>query len=212
MATRLRDDGDGHALLSGGVEGNELLTIAGGAVLFVMLGGLGVTILTLGTLINEHLFLGLALIPPVALKLGSTGWRFAKYYKGDAEYVEKGPPQIFLRLLAPLVVLTTIVVFASGVVLLFEEPHPGNTMFTIHKFSFFAWLAVTAIHVLAHLPEMPRGLQADYGPSALREDVPGRSGRGIALAGAIVLGLVLAVVLIGRYATWAHFIATGSGH
>ncbi len=212
MATALNqvDDDDG-ALFAGGADGNELLTIGAGAVLFVLLAGLGVTILLIGTLIDEHLFLGLVLIPPVALKLSSSGWRFTKYYRRDGEYVEKGAPQLFLRLLAPLVVITTVVVFASGVVLLFEGPHPHGTMFLIHKVSFFAWLAVTALHVLAHLPEMPGGLRADWGAAAFREHVPGRSGRGIALAGAIVLGVVLAVVLIGEYAPWAHYMHSGIG-
>ncbi|HUA12121.1 MAG TPA: hypothetical protein VMA83_08970 [Solirubrobacteraceae bacterium] len=206
MATAHKEiDERGGELFAGGVDGNELLTISTGAVLFVLLAALGVTILMVGTLIEEHLIIGLVLIPPVALKLASTGWRFTKYYTHDEEYVEKGPPQLFLRLLAPLVVLTTIVVFASGVVLLFEGPHAHNTMFLIHKVSFFAWLAVTALHVLAHLPEMQGGLRADWGSRNFREDIPGRSGRGIALASAIVLGVVLAVVLIGEYAPWVHY-------
>lgn len=212
MATALNKvDGEVRRLFAGGVAGNELLTVGTGAVLFVILAALGVTILLIGTLIEEHLFIGLLLIPPVALKLASTGWRFTRYYAGDGEYVEKGPPQLFLRLLAPLVVLTTVVVFASGVVLLFETPHHHNTVSLIHKVSFFAWLAVTALHVLAHLPEMPRGLSADWGPAALREHVPGRSGRTIALASAIVLGVVLAVVLMGQFAPWAHYMQSKVG-
>lgn len=204
MASSTHEHGDEHELLAGGVDGNELLTISTGAVLFALLAALGVTILLIGTLVEEHLLIGLLLIPPVGLKLASTGWRFTKYYTGDREYREKGPPDIFLRLLAPLVVLTTIVVFASGVVLLFEGPQPHDTMLLIHKVSFFAWLAVTALHVLAHLPEMAKGLGADYGPSRLREDVPGRNGRTLALAGAIALGVVLALILVGQFAPWTH--------
>jgi hypothetical protein len=51
-----------------------------------------------------NIFIGLLLIPPVAVKLGGTGYRFARYYGHDEPYVRKGPPPAFLRLLAPGVV------------------------------------------------------------------------------------------------------------
>ena len=57
----------------------------------------------------------MVLIPPVALKLGSTGYRFARYYLGSPVYRAKGPPLLPLRLLAPVLVLTTLLVFATGV-------------------------------------------------------------------------------------------------
>ena len=59
--------------------------------------------------------IGMVLIPPVALKLGSTGYRFARYYLGSPVYRAKGPPLLPLRLLAPVLVLTTLLVFATGV-------------------------------------------------------------------------------------------------
>ena len=52
------------------------------------------------------------LIPPVALKLASTGYRFWHYYRGSPAYVLRGPPHLLLRLLAPLVVVSTLAVFA----------------------------------------------------------------------------------------------------
>ncbi len=48
-----------------------------------LLAALGVTILRIGPLISEHLFIGLMLIPPIALKLASTGYRFMRYYTSD---------------------------------------------------------------------------------------------------------------------------------
>jgi hypothetical protein len=44
-----------------------------------------VTILSIGPLIWWHVLLGMLLIPPVLLKLGSTGWRFMRYYGGVHE-------------------------------------------------------------------------------------------------------------------------------
>ena len=57
-----------------------------GALLFVLLAVLGVTILRIGQLMWLHLFLGLLLIGPLALKLASTGYRFARYYTGQPSY------------------------------------------------------------------------------------------------------------------------------
>jgi hypothetical protein len=190
-------------LTGGGTEGNERLSYVTGAVLLVLLAALGVTILRIGQLISEHLFLGMLIVPPVLLKMSSTGYRFVRYYTGDPRYREEGPPELALRVLAPLVVLSTLVVFVSGIVLLFAGPSSRETVFPIHKDSFFVWLALMALHVLGHLPRMPIVLRADYGASAgLSSDVTGRAGRTLALAGALVAGVVLAVVLIPEFGPW----------
>src|SRR4051812_16706543 len=102
----------------GGTEGNEILTSATAVVLTVLLMAEGVTILLIGDLLSAHMFIGMALIPPVLLKLGSTGYRFARHYTGARVYRAKGPPPLALRTLAPLLVLATITVFATGVILL----------------------------------------------------------------------------------------------
>ncbi len=67
-------------LIGGGTEGNEQLTAITGAILLVLLAVIGLTILRIHLLISVHLFVGLLLIGPVALKLGSTGYRFARHY------------------------------------------------------------------------------------------------------------------------------------
>src|SRR5579864_6619169 len=97
-----------------GVEVNERLTALTGGVLFVLLGLIGITILSVRSLLPQHFLLGFLLIPPLGLKMASTGYRFMRYYLGDADYRRAGPPQPYLRLLAPLVVVTTLAVFATG--------------------------------------------------------------------------------------------------
>src|SRR5439155_1712802 len=83
-----------------------------GAMASVVLAALllveGVTILFLRPLLPVHIFVGMLLIPPVALKLASTGYRFVRYYTGKPEYVRLGPPHIVLRALAPLLVAATV--------------------------------------------------------------------------------------------------------
>ena len=62
-----------------------------GAVLLVLLAAEGFTILSLGQLLTPHFFIGMLLLGPVALKAGSTMYRFVRYYAGSAPYRRKGP-------------------------------------------------------------------------------------------------------------------------
>jgi hypothetical protein len=208
---------------AGGTEGNERLTVITGYVLIVLLAVLGLTIIRIGQLLWLHLFLGLALIGPVALKMASTGYRFVRYYTADPRYRTKGPPAPALRTMAPLVVGLTVLVFATGVILLFVGPADSlrPRLVLIHKVSFIAWIVLTAIHVVGHLPELLRterisaqtrreigALRADVpgfgGPAEppLRGPLPGAGGRWLSLGGALVVGLVLAVVLIPQFSAW----------
>jgi uncharacterized membrane protein YbhN (UPF0104 family) len=206
----VRDTG---ASTSGGPAGNEQLTAATGLILLVLLAALGVTILQIGQLTWLHFFLGLLLIGPVVLKMASTGYRFARYYTGNPPYVRKGPPELWLRLLAPGVVLSTVVVFASGVVLPFLGPAHRDLWFSIHKVSFFVWLAATGLHVLGHLPGMPAGLRAtSLNGTSARGGQAGGAGRAIAVAGAVVGGLVLAIVLIPDFGIWTAHTALWQHH
>ena len=197
---------------TGGVDGNERLTAATAVVLVVLLAALGVTILAIGPLIWWHVLLGMLLIPPVLLKLGSTGWRFARYYARVPEYVRRGPPLLPLRLLAPLVIAATLAVFATGVALLVVGP-AGGVLVGLHKASFVVWLVVTAVHVLAHLRRIPALVSADWRrrPIPPESHVPGTAWRGLLLAGTIVVGAVLAIAT-ARYAQpWVHWFAASGG-
>ena len=192
-------------LTGGGTSGNERLTAATGVVLLVLLAVIGVTILRLRELLWVHLFVGMLLIGPVLLKMASTGYRFVRYYTSNPAYRRKGPPATLMRLLAPLVVISTVVVMGSGVALLLAGPSSRGTLFPIHKLSFFAWLAFTGLHVLGHLPGLPATLRADYGVNAgLSDYEPGRDGRVLSLIGVLVAGVVLAVLVVPQFGPWLH--------
>ena len=192
-------------LTAGGTTGNEQLTAATGAVLLVLLAALGITILRIRPLLSEHMFLGLLLIPPITLKMASTGYRFIRYYTSNPRYRSKGAPPAILRLLAPIVVVSTVVVFGSGVALLLEGPSSRGSLLLIHKASFFVWLAVTAIHVLGHLSDLPRALtrKHEIQPQLDRYGT-GRGGRVLSLSGALVAGVVLAILYIPQFAPWLN--------
>jgi hypothetical protein len=184
----------------GGTSGNEILTSATAAVLTVLLFAEGITIVRMGGLVSVHMFIGMLLIPPVLLKLASTGYRFARYYTGAPTYRREGPPPLALRLLAPVLVASTVGVFVTGVWLLLLG-HRSNQLLLLHKISFIAFGVVFAIHFLAYAPRVVRSLRADWGV-VRRQAVPGTGLRGILVAASIGSGLALALSLLGAIAGW----------
>ena len=137
--------------------GNERLTATTAVLLLVLLAAEGVTILSIRPLLSEHIVTGLILIPPVALKLVSIGYRFVRYYTGSAAYAAKGPPHILMRVLAPLLVATTLTVLGTGVAMLALGPRDHrDVLLGLHKTSFALWFFLMAVHVLFYAPRLPR--------------------------------------------------------
>jgi hypothetical protein len=105
-----------------------------------------------------HAFVGMLLLPVVALKLASTGWRMLRYYLGAEEYVRRGPPHPLLRVVvAPVAVASTIVLFATGVALLALD-RTGGTVAGLHKASFVVWFGAVGVHVLVRLVRLREAL------------------------------------------------------
>jgi uncharacterized membrane protein YwaF len=196
----------GTALTGGGTDGNEQLTTVTGAILIVLFAVIGFTIPQLRQFVSVHLFVGMLLIGPVVLKMASTGYRFVRYYTGNVEYRRKGPPELGLRVVGPIVVLSTVAVFATGVVLLILGPSHRDPWVELHKVTFIVWVVFMSLHVLLHLPALARAFGIGrYGREQVGGASPGARGRWIAISGALVAGLILAIVLIPEFAAWtAH--------
>jgi hypothetical protein len=172
---------------TGGSIGNEHLTAVVAAVLLLLLAIEGATLLQLQSLLTIHAFVGMLLIPVVALKLASTGWRMFRYYGGGDEYVRRGPPALLLRaLVAPVLIVSTIVLFATGSALLVLGQTEG-TLVGLHKASFIVWFGAAAIHVLAHVLKLPRLLRARAAGAGLRVAL---------VVGAVTAGAVIAVATL----------------
>lgn len=77
-------------------------------VLLVLLFVEGLTLLGVRQHLDIHVFVGMLVVPPVLVKLGSTTWRFVRYYAGSPAYRRKGPPPVILRLLGPALVVVTV--------------------------------------------------------------------------------------------------------
>jgi hypothetical protein len=178
------------------------VTSAAAVVLVVLLVAEGVTIVHMGGLLSAHMFIGLVLIGPVLLKLGSTGYRMVSYYAGAREYRAKGPPPLPLRVMAPVLVASTIAVLASGVALL-AAGHKSGTILTVHKLSFIVFGVVLAVHFLAYVPRVAHSLRADWVASG-RRAVPGAGVRATLVAAAAGGGVALALALLPTIHAYAR--------
>jgi hypothetical protein len=169
---------------SGGPAGNARLTAWVGLVLLVLFGIELLTLFDVRSLISWHIVVGVVLIPPALAKTGTTVWRFVRYYRGNRAYHAAGPPPLLLRILGPVVVLSTLAVLGTGVLLTLNGPGPGEfSLMRLHKLSFLLWAGATGLHVLGRLVPAARLTVARAG------QLPGATLR----AGVITLTLVVAV-------------------
>jgi hypothetical protein len=186
-----------------GVESNARLTGATAAVLLVLLAVEGVTVLRVRALLNLHVFVGMVLVPPVLLKIGSTSWRFARYYFGAPAYRRKGPPPALLRVLGPAVVILTVVLLASGIGLMIAPHSLRHSLLFLHKASFVLWFGAMTVHVLGHVIDTARLAPRDW-VRRTRRDVAGASARQWTLAASLIAGAVLGVAMLGPTAHYHH--------
>jgi hypothetical protein len=173
-----------------GVAANERLTSLTGVLLLILLGLLLLTVLSVRRFLPQHFLLGFLVIPPLALKMASTGYRFVRYYTGDPPYRIAGPPQLFMRLLAPIVVVSTLVLFATGFELWFFGLQYGSVWIEAHKLAFMVWLPAVGVHVLGYLSRTGRAAMEEVSSSALAGALTRRS----LVVGSLVAGVVLAIV------------------
>jgi hypothetical protein len=188
---------------SGSAEGNARLTAMTGTVLLVLLAVEGVTIaafLLRHELLNLHFFFGFVLVGPVLLKLGSTGYRFTRYYTHAEPYVRKGPPVLLLRLLGPVVIVTSAGVLASGIGLAFFGAQA--LLLLAHKAFFIVWFAAMTIHVLWYAPRLPRLLTSYRSAGRPRITLPGGDVRWLLVLASLACGLVLAVATYHLAGHW----------
>jgi hypothetical protein len=177
-------------------DGNERLTAAVGLVLVVLtVVELATLLLGLHQFLSLHVFIGFVLIPPVLLKLASTGWRFMRYYTRSEPYRSKGAPQLAMRLLAPLLVASTVVLFGSGVAMGILHGHSLAVARQLHGPASVIWLILLGVHVLAYLKRALISSTHDI-TAVSRASVRGASVRSYVLAVAIVAGVVVGAATV----------------
>ena len=184
-----------------GVRENSRLTALTGLVLFVLLALEGITILQLESMIVLHFVIGTLLVAPVLLKLATTGYKIVRYYTGVPAYVQEGPPPIIRRLLGPVVIVTSIGLFGSGVMLAVVGPKQIGSWLFFHKAFFVLWFMAMALHVLMHLGGMMNGFLDEYFV-AKKKLLPGRGRRSLALLGTLAIGALLGAWALGQSHVW----------
>src|SRR4051794_16988785 len=180
----------------GGSRGNEILTSVSATILLGLIAVQLLTVLALESTIRVHLFVGVVLIGPVVLKLATTGYRFARYYTGAREYREKGPPPTLLRVLAPVFVLATIGLLASGVVMLLNGQGESAAR-GVHVASFWVWIACFAVHVLMNGRQVLGNLRSEWFTRA-RARIAGAQMRAMLVLASILGGVMVALAVISK--------------
>ena len=185
-------------------DGNERLTAAVGVLLLApILLEIATVLLGVHTFMSWHVFVGIALIPLVVLKLATTGWRFVRYYTRSRAYVAHGPPQAAMRLLAPLFVVATVVLFGSGVAMGLLHGHALQLARRLHGPASVIWLVLLGLHVLVYLGRALRDTADDVRPDD-PAPVRGKTTRRYGLATAVVCGLLLGSALVPAQHRWVN--------
>jgi len=196
-----------------GPAGNAQLTAWTGLLLLALVVVELVTLIDVNGLLSWHVVVGVLLVAVAALKIGSTGWRFLRYYTGSRPYEQAGPPPTLLRILGPLVVLATVGVLGSGLWLIVVGPDGGRRtlvtllgqrldLVSIHQGLFIVFAVVAGLHLLARLvPAVVLATERGH-----RDDGGGRlGGRGpriAVLVATLVAGALAAVLVLPAAADW----------
>lgn len=172
-----------------GVEANARLIGYASVVLLIPLAAEVITGVRPGLL--AHALIGFLLVPPVVLKLVSTGYRFVRYYTGDARYRAAGPPELVMRLLAPAVAVLTVALFVTGIEVWLFGFRFGDRWLTWHQAVFVLWFLAMTFHVLAYLGRAPQLAVADS-----RDRLHGALARRSLVVASLLLGAVLVVAML----------------
>ncbi|MDP4084479.1 MAG: hypothetical protein Q8934_07660 [Bacillota bacterium] len=178
------------------IERNKRLTAIAGTVLFVLIMAELVITANLRALISYHIFVGVLLSGPLVIKMCSTGYRFFRYYTKSPDFVKAGPPNILLRLLAPFLVVFTILVMMSGFGLIVGGHAYKGLFFKIHAASVAIWLPLLAVHIYAYIRKASHLTANDW----IGYRVSGRKGRLVINVAAIIVSSIAASLLT----PWHH--------
>jgi len=146
-----------------------------------------------------HFYVGIASVPFLLAKYGSTTFRFAGYYLRLPRFKAAGPPALIPRILSPLLALDFFVLYFSGAYMLF---HYYYTVTNIPPLMFkpvqlHLWTAVLAVpllavHLGAHFLTMVRGLARERRELLAQERLSPESTRRVmtrkAFVGTVIAG------------------------
>jgi hypothetical protein len=187
-----------------GPTANRRLTALTGAVILPLAALVLLTGLFFGSLWHVHFFLGFLLLPVALLKLSSTTYRMVRYYLRLGLYRQIRPPYPVARLTSPLLALSVVALFVSGIVmwLIHAQRDPWGW---VHTDAAIVFSTIVVLHLGLYLPEAVRTAGDDL--HAAPRSTPVLHRRRLAIvAGAVLVGLVLALATIApsRFPIHAH--------
>ncbi|MBF6601287.1 MAG: molybdopterin-dependent oxidoreductase [Dehalococcoidia bacterium] len=145
-----------------------------------------------------HFYAGLASIPFLLAKYGSTGYRFAGYYLRVPRFKKAGPPGLIPRILSPLLALDFFVLYCSGLYMLFHYYYTVANISPaeIKPVQLHLWASILAVPLLAahlgsHLVDTARGLARERRELLAQQPLSSESARRVITRRAFV-GTVLA--------------------
>ncbi len=151
-----------------------------------------------------HFYVGLASIPILLAKYGSTSLRFAGYYLGARRFKAAGPPSLAPRLLSPLLAADFFVLYFSGLYMLFHYYYTTTNIWPleakpvqVHLWAAMIGAPLVTIHLAWHLATALRSTRgttvASPEVTKFEEGPRSRLARRTVLAGLAATGFGLAL-------------------
>ncbi len=183
------------------VAANARLTGSTGLVLLLLFAvQVGTVVIGVKTHVTLHVFVGLLLVPPLLVKIASVARRFIGYYRHERAFQRRGAPPLPLRVLGPVLLGTTLLLFITGIT---ELLAPTVVVSKIHDVSAYLWLVLVLAHLAGHARDI-RGIAIrDWLPRA-RAAVPGAALRQVAILASLAVGLALALSLVAHVGTYRN--------
>ncbi|MGD9935355.1 MAG: hypothetical protein AB7T37_16795, partial [Dehalococcoidia bacterium] len=113
-----------------------------------------------------HFYVGIASIPILVAKYGSTGVRLLGYYTGVKRYRAAGAPALIPRMLSPLLAADFFVLYFSGLYMLFHYYYATTNIWPIearpvqvHLWAAIVGAPLVSIHLAWHLATAVRSVR-----------------------------------------------------
>jgi|GEM_PF-1809769 len=160
-----------------------------------------------------HIAVGLIAVPLLVGKLTYSSLRFIGYYRGDERYRQAGVPWFPLRVLAPFLVITTVLVIGSGVELDVAGPTSFSATFLApaHFLLSVVWFLLMAFHVAAYFNRAARSTMKDMSYRLTKPRPTSSRSRVTIFLVALALGIVLATQFQAPIKRWEHAFTSSSG-
>jgi hypothetical protein len=188
------------------VEENARFTSLLGIVLMVLLVvEVATVLLGVRSVLDLHVIAGFMVGALTIPKLVTTGYRLVQYYRHQPAFASKGPPPTFLRLLSPVMAAAGIALLASGALTLLGPSSLHGTALSIHKVTFYLFMALIVVHTAAHLKEAIAHSAADTRGAVVLAGRRLRFGTVLGgLAAGAAAGTTAAIQASSYLATWPH--------